>query len=132
VTRHRLLILLVAIGVAASTFQGIAWAHPGHEPADESAFATTMRLAPGERERTPGSPALPAAHAALHLRHLPHADSLAIGASATHQAVADLYSAVPTATPLAPLEEAWQRNVAPATDTTVSATQGRAPPFFPA
>ena len=73
-----------------------------------------------------------AAHAALHLRHLPHADSLAIGASATHQAVVDLDSAVPTATPLAPLEDALQRDVAPATDTTTSANQGRAPPFFPA
>lgn len=177
-TRHRLLILVAAIGLAASTFQGIAWAHPGHEPVDESASGVTVRLAVGEHdERTPLSPTLPAArhntppavalaagllallasfphrrrtlslalalllamvafegaaHAALHLRHLPHADGLAIGASATHQAVADLDSAVPTATPLAPLEEALQRDIAPATDTTITANQGRAPPLSPA
>ncbi len=181
-TRHRLVMLLAAVGLAASSLAGPAWAHPGHGPIGESAVEAAARLAPGHQsEMDPLSPipvnprasprhsAPPAValvagalallasiphrrrtlalalglllalvafegafHAALHLRHLPHADGLAIGASAGQQAAADLASAAPAATPLALLGEAPQPYDAPVTDVAVSSDQGRAPPVSPA
>ena len=73
-----------------------------------------------------------AAHAALHLRHLPHADGLAVGPSATQQATADVASVVPTMSSLALLEATIEHDVAPVADATVAANQGRAPPILPA
>jgi hypothetical protein len=73
-----------------------------------------------------------AVHAVLHLRHLPHADGLAIGASAAPQAATDLDSAAPSENILAPLGKALERSVALVTETAITPNQGRAPPAFPA
>ncbi|HXJ80906.1 MAG TPA: hypothetical protein VMS64_19790 [Candidatus Methylomirabilis sp.] len=73
-----------------------------------------------------------AAHAALHLRHVPHTDGLAIGVSASPQASVDLDGTVPAVSPLVPLGEVVERGVAPAVGAIVAANQGRAPPVFPA
>ena len=73
-----------------------------------------------------------AVHATLHLRHLPHADGLAIGASAIQQAAADLGCVVAIAIPLAPSGETPERDVACVTDATIVTNPGRAPPVSPA
>jgi hypothetical protein len=73
-----------------------------------------------------------AAHAALHLRHLPHPDGLTIGPSATPQAAVDLDGTVPAVSPLAPLGTMVERDVAAAAGAVVIADQGRAPPVVPA
>jgi hypothetical protein len=172
VTRHPLLILLVAIGLAASAFPEGASAHRGHAPAAESTRPPDPAAHHGPAGPSPTEPAarhaaavalaagalallasLPrrqrtlafalaallalaagegATHAALHLGHVPHTDSLAIGASPGLQAVADL-DPVPVATPpLAVRQETLPPEVAPATGITITANHGRAPPCRPA
>jgi hypothetical protein len=73
-----------------------------------------------------------AVHAVLHLRHLPHADGLAIGASAASQAATDPDSAAPSETILAPLGKPLERRVAPVTGIAITPNHGRAPPAVPA
>lgn len=71
-------------------------------------------------------------HAALHLRHLPHADGLAIGASPIQQAATDPKDAVPVAAVPALLAEAPVHYEARVPDIDVTVNHGRAPPLSPA
>jgi hypothetical protein len=66
VTRHRRLIVLVALGLAVSSAPGTARAHPGHDQIDEAPARSAAPLAAsGEADgaRQPGSVALAARHA---------------------------------------------------------------------
>jgi hypothetical protein len=71
-------------------------------------------------------------HAALHLRQLPHFDSLAIDAAATPQALADLEAEGAAAPPLTLFGETPERYNAPVSDVAAASNQGRAPPVGPA
>jgi hypothetical protein len=71
-------------------------------------------------------------HAALHLHHARHADSLAIGASPAQQAAAAPEAEHPSATPVMRLGEVVERHVTPAPDVVVASSRGRAPPLSPA
>jgi hypothetical protein len=71
-------------------------------------------------------------HAALHLHHVRHADSLAIGASPAQPAAADPDTEKPSATPVILLGEVAGRYDDPIPDLVVSSGRGRAPPPSPA
>ena len=71
-------------------------------------------------------------HAVLHLHHVRHADSLAIGASPAQQTAADLDMERPGAVPDTLLVEVAERYDPPATDVVVASNRGRAPPISPA
>lgn len=73
-------------------------------------------------------------HAALHLRQLPHPDSLAIGATATPQALAlaDLEVEGATAPPLTLFGKTPERYNALVSEVAAASNQGRAPPVGPA
>jgi hypothetical protein len=71
-------------------------------------------------------------HAALHLHHVRHADSLAIGASPAQPAAADPDTEKPSATPVILLGEVAERYDDPIADPVVSSSRGRAPPPSPA
>ena len=71
-------------------------------------------------------------HAALHLRQIPHPDSLAIGAGATPQALADLDVEGAAAPPLTLLGKTRERYDPPVSDVGAASNQGRAPPVGPA
>ncbi|HKE11112.1 MAG TPA: hypothetical protein VKE73_06030 [Myxococcota bacterium] len=72
------------------------------------------------------------AHAALHLQKIRHADSLAIGASASRQVAAQPDAAVRSATPEVRWIEVAARSEALAPDLAVASHHGRAPPLSPA
>jgi hypothetical protein len=71
-------------------------------------------------------------HATLHLHHVHHADSLAIGASPAQQAAGDPDTEGPSATPVILLSEVVERYDAPVPDIVVPCSRGRAPPTSPA
>jgi hypothetical protein len=71
-------------------------------------------------------------HAALHLRQLPHPDSLAIGAGVTPSALADLEVEGAAAPPLTLLAKTPARYNAPVSDVGAASSQERAPPVGPA
>jgi len=71
-------------------------------------------------------------HAALHLHHARHADSLAIGASPAPLAAAGPDPGNPSATPVILLGEVVEGYVAPVPDVVVASSRGRAPPVSPA
>lgn len=179
--RHRLLVLLVMIGLAVACPSGPAWAHPGHELTARSAHhdvaVSTESVVPGDTDVSgPSLDARPTAHhhvpsalalvvgaftllaalpnrrrtfaivltlllasfafegafhAALHLRHLPHADGLTIGASPTPPASPDPDGAAPVAPVLTLLAEAPEPYDAPFPDIIVAVNRGRAPPSSP-
>jgi len=68
-------------------------------------------------------------HAALHWRHLPHADNLVIGAAITPQVLADADVEETAPPPLAFVGEAIVRPDAAISHTLVASKPGRAPPF---
>lgn len=70
-------------------------------------------------------------HAVLHLHHVRHADSLAIGAS-TAQPAASLATEEPGAVPEIVLAEVAERYDSPASDIVFASNRGRAPPISPA
>ena len=78
--RHRLLVLLAALGLFSAELVGSAWAHPGHERTARSTSATTAGpelIAASEAE--PPAPAPP--NLRPHRRHhLPSALALVAGA----------------------------------------------------
>ena len=71
-------------------------------------------------------------HAALHLHHLRHADSLAIGASPAQQAATGPDPDHPSATPVMLLSDIFEHYLAPAPDVVVTSSRSRAPPVSPA
>jgi len=71
-------------------------------------------------------------HAALHLRHVPHADGLTIGAAPIPPAVQGPEGAEPVAPVFARLTEGPRHYDASLPDITVGVKQGRAPPLSPA
>jgi hypothetical protein len=71
-------------------------------------------------------------HAALHLHHARHADSLAIGASAAQLAAAGPDPDRPFATPVMLLGDVVERYVALVPDVVVASNRGRSPPLSPA
>jgi hypothetical protein len=71
-------------------------------------------------------------HAALHLHHVQHADSLAIGVSPAQQAAAGLDTEGASATPVILLSEVVKDYDAPVPNIVVSSSLGRAPPTSPA
>src|SRR5262245_32569503 len=153
--RHRLLVLLTALGLGTALLVGSAWAHPGHDwntrPASatsavqgsivasekESPAPSSLDSKPAGRHHLPPAMALVvgavtflaamphrrrtlatvlalllgmvafegAVHATFHLRNLPHADGLAIGASPAQQAAPDLDDAAPVHVLIARLAE---------------------------
>jgi hypothetical protein len=71
-------------------------------------------------------------HAALHLRQLPHPDSLAIGAGAMPPTLAELEVEGAAAPPLTLFGKTPERYDAPVSDVGAASSQGRAPPVGPA
>ena len=178
--RHRLLVLLTALGLVTAGLVGSAWAHPGHERSARSAGATSVVHDPiVASEATPSAPssldsrppgrhhlppamalvvgavtflaAMPhrrrtlatvlalllgmvafegAVHATLHLRNLPHADGLAIGASPAQQPAPELEDAAPVPILLALLTETPRHNDKFVPEFAVAVHHGRGPPLF--
>ena len=177
-TRQRVLLVLLGIGLALSSLSVSAWAHPWHPLLEGSATASQTNVqsprhlereppsqASANRQVTPHHPAPSALalvagaltllagiarhrrplaltlalllglvafegvfHAALHLRWLPHPDSLAIGAAATPQALADLEVEGAAAPPPTLFGKTPERYNAPVSDVAAASNQGRAPP----
>jgi hypothetical protein len=71
-----------------------------------------------------------AAHATFHLRHLPHADGLAIGASPAQQAASEIEDATPVTVHLALLAETPRHVNAFVPELAVTVKHGRGPPLF--
>jgi hypothetical protein len=71
-------------------------------------------------------------HAALHLHHVRHAGSLAIGASPAQPVAADPDTEGAFATPVILLGKVVEDYDAPLPDIVVSSSLGRAPPASPA
>ena len=181
-TRRRVLLVLLGVGLAVSSLSESAWAHPWLPLFEGSPAATQTDLesprhieleSPSQGsangEVTPHHPAAPAIalvagalallagiarrrralaltlalllglvafegvfHAALHLRHLAHPDSLAIGAGATPPTLADLEVEGAAAPPLTLFGKTPERYDAPVSDVGAASSQGRAPPVGPA
>jgi len=170
---RRLLIVLVALGLAVSALSEIACAHPGHGTADGSTVASESRLqrteSPDHRSVTPRpvahgprSPAFALAigalvllaslpgrrrvtsvtvallllaavfegvlHAALHLHHVSHPASLAIGAAVIPAATSTEDTGQDVSPTLSLLGPAAERYETPASHVAFAPDQGRAPP----
>jgi hypothetical protein len=178
--RHRLLVLLTALGLIAAGLAGSAWAHAGHERTTRPVSATTAvhdSIVASEAEppacasldsRPPGRHHLPSAmalvagavtflaamphrrrtlaiglalllgmvafegalHATFHLRNLPHADGLAIGASPAQQPAPELEDASPVTVHFALLAETPRHDDAFVPELAVAVHHGRGPPLF--
>jgi hypothetical protein len=153
--RLRLVGLIGCLALALTVLAAPAWAHPGHEAADVplagdtqgSHTVPTAALIAGalaflaalpQRRRTLAlALALSLAalslegvlHAALHLQHVRHAQSLSIGASPALRVAPRAEASLPSATPVVRLMPVAERYEPPAPDIFVASSRGRAPPL---